>query len=59
MIAARYMGTSMLTNALQVRIDEPGVSSPVLSGALLIWSSVHAVPAAGLPAVVPRAIYNC
>jgi hypothetical protein len=30
MITAQYMGTSMLTNALQVRIDEPGVLSPVV-----------------------------
>jgi hypothetical protein len=30
MIAAQYMGTSMLTNSLQVRIDEPGVLSRVV-----------------------------
>jgi len=32
MIAAQYMGTSMMTNALRVRIDEPGVLSPVVLG---------------------------
>jgi alkylhydroperoxidase family enzyme len=32
MIAAQYMGTSMLTNALQVRIDEPGVLSSIVPG---------------------------
>jgi len=32
MIAAQYMGTSMLTNALQVRIDAPGVLSSIVLG---------------------------
>jgi alkylhydroperoxidase family enzyme len=32
MIAAQYMGTSMLTNALRVKIDEPGVLAGIVLG---------------------------
>ena len=32
MIAAQYMGTSMLTNALRVKIDEPGVLAAIVLG---------------------------
>jgi alkylhydroperoxidase family enzyme len=32
MIAAQYMGTAMLTNALRIRIDEPGVLSGIVLG---------------------------
>jgi alkylhydroperoxidase family enzyme len=32
MIAAQYMGTSMFTNALQVRIDGPGTLSAIVLG---------------------------
>jgi alkylhydroperoxidase family enzyme len=32
MIAGTYMGTAMLTNALRVKIDEPGVFSPIVMG---------------------------
>ena len=49
MIAAQYMGTSMLTNALQVRIDEPGVLSPACEGLLIS-------PAPSAPAGVVRGL---
>jgi alkylhydroperoxidase family enzyme len=32
MIAAQYMGTAMLTNALRVKIDEPGVLAGIVLG---------------------------
>jgi alkylhydroperoxidase family enzyme len=32
MIAAQYMGTAMLTNALRTKIDEPGVLSVIVLG---------------------------
>jgi alkylhydroperoxidase family enzyme len=32
MIAGSYMGTAMLTNALRVRIDEPGVYASIVTG---------------------------
>jgi alkylhydroperoxidase family enzyme len=32
MIAAQYMGTSMLTNAPRVKIDEPGVLAAIVLG---------------------------
>ena len=32
MIAAQYMGTSMLTNALRVKIDEPSVLAAIVLG---------------------------
>ena len=32
MIAAQYMGTSMLTNTLRVKIDEPGVLAAIVLG---------------------------
>jgi alkylhydroperoxidase family enzyme len=32
MIAGSYMGTAMLTNALRVKIDEPGVLASIVSG---------------------------
>jgi alkylhydroperoxidase family enzyme len=32
MIAAQYMGTAMLTNALRVKLDEPGVFAAIVLG---------------------------
>jgi alkylhydroperoxidase family enzyme len=36
MIAAQYMGTAMLTNALRVKLDEPGVFAAIVLGFKLL-----------------------